>query len=140
MIDLDRLRDEHRDILRIVDRLRLLIAGSSPPPPLHLLSLRHQLSSTLIGHLKAEDWLLYPPLLDSRDQHIAATARAFIEEMGGLGVAYRAHCEQWNAVAIAADWAGYCRDSRILLDALTTRVKRENRELYPLLEVLARAA
>src|SRR5688500_3335868 len=105
MIDLGKLRDEHRDIMKIVDRLRLLIGASRPPPPLHLLALRHELSSTLIGHLKAEDWMLYPPLLDSHDPHIAATARAFIEEMGGLAIAYRAHCEQWNAVAIAADWA-----------------------------------
>ncbi len=140
MIDLGKLRDEHRDIMKIVDRLRLLIAASRPPPPLHLLALRHELSSTLIGHLKAEDWMLYPPLLDSHDPHIAATARAFIEEMGGLAIAYRAHCEQWNAVAIAADWAGYCRDSRRLLDALASRVSRENMELYPLLEELDRAA
>ncbi len=84
--------------------------------------------------------MLYPPLLDSHDPHIAATARAFIEEMGGLGSAYRAHCEQWNAVAIATDWAGYCGDSRRLLDALASRVRRENMELYPLLEELDRAA
>ena len=140
MIELGKLRDEHREILRIVGRLGLLIAGSSPPPKLHLLALRHQLSSILIGHLKAEDWLLYPPLYDSRNLHIAATARAFSEEMGGLGMAYWAHCEQWNAVAIAGDWPGYCRDSRTLLDALTNRITRENRELYPLLEELDRAA
>lgn len=140
MIDLGKLRDEHRDIMRIVGRLRLLIARTSPPPPLHLLSLRHELSSTLVRHLITEDWQLYPPLLDSRDPQIAATARAFTEEMGGLAVAYRAHCERWNATAITADWTGYCRDSSELLDALTNRVTREDRDLYPLLEALVRAA
>ncbi len=140
MVHLGRLRIEHCEILRIVERLRYLIGQSSPPPQLHLFALRHELSSTLISHLMTEDWLLLPTLLASPEQHIAATARAFIDEMGGLGIAYRAHCEQWNADAITADWAGYCIESGALLDTLTNRIAREDSDLYPLLEELARAA
>jgi hypothetical protein len=117
-----------------------LIARPSPPPQLQLFDIRSELSSMLIAHLKAEDWLLYPPLLASADSHIASVARAFSVEMGGLAAAYVAYCDRWNADAIAADWAGYCSDSRELIDALTTRITRENRELYPLLDRLKRAA
>ncbi len=49
MINLGKLRGEHAKILSIVAKLRQLIAGASPPPPLHLLRLRHELASTLIG-------------------------------------------------------------------------------------------
>jgi hypothetical protein len=140
MPNLAKLRREHTEILRIVERLRYLISQSSPPPQLHLFALRHELSSTLISHLKDEDWLLYPLLLASPDAQIAATARAFSEEMGGLGVAYRAHCTKWSADEITADWAGYRIDSGSLMDALTNRITRESSELYPLLESFARAA
>ena len=134
MADLDKLRDEHTVILGIVERLRYLVGQSTPPPQLHLFALRHELSATLIGHLKTEDWVLYPRMLASADPHIASTARAFSDEMGGLGAAYVDHCKTWNADAIAADWVGYSLASRVLLDALTKRISRENWEFYPLLE------
>jgi len=140
MTDLSKLRREHTEIQIIVRKLRYLVSQPSPPPPLHLLALRHELSSTLIAHLKAEDWLLYPQLMASADPQIAATARAFSEEMGGLAVAYRNHCQSWNADAIGADWAGYCSASRGLIDALNNRITRESRDLYPLLERLEQAA
>jgi iron-sulfur cluster repair protein YtfE (RIC family) len=140
MTDLCKLRGEHTEIQKIVRKLRYLISQPSPPPQLHLFALRHELSSTLIAHLKAEDWLLYPQLIASTDAQVAATASAFSEEMGGLAVSYRHHCQRWNAEAIAADWAGYCRGSRDLIDALNSRITRENRDLYPLLERLDRAA
>ena len=140
MPDLDKLRDEHRLILRIVERLRFLIGQSKPPPQLHLFALRHELSATLIGHLKTEDWVLYPQLLASSDPQIASTARAFCDELGGLGAAYVEHCKIWNAEAIAADWAGYGVASLHLLDALTARISRENHELYPLLQRVDREA
>ena len=136
MADLDKLRDEHTVILRIVERLRFLIDQAVPPPQLHVLALRYELSAALIEHLQTEDRFLYPSLLASSDPHIAATARSFSEEMGGLGAAYVEHCKTWKGDAIAADWAGYSLASTALLDALTRRISRENRELYPLLRKL----
>ena len=139
MSHIPKLRDEHMRLLGTIRRLGALIERRDPPPPLHIFALRHELSSTLIAHLKVEDWLLYPPLINSPDSQIAETARAFSDEMGGLADAYRAHCEQWTAEAIAADWAGYCVHCRHILDALTIRITRENCELYPLIDS-ARAA
>jgi hypothetical protein len=138
--DIGKLRDEHDEILKIVSRLRFLVDQPKPPPRLHLFALRYQLTSILIGHLKDEDWLLYPRLLSSADAQIAGTARSFIKELGGLATAYIAHCDKWNADAIGADWPGYCSDSRGLINALTNRIQREDRELYPLLVRLDRAA
>jgi hypothetical protein len=140
MTDLAKLRHEHEQILRLLPRLEGLIIQPRPPRPLHLLALRYELSTILIAHFKAEDWVVDPRLLASDDTQTAIVARAFSDEMGGLAAAYVAYCDRWSANAIAADWVGYCSDSRELIDALTTRISRESRELYPLLEQLDRAA
>ena len=140
MSSLAQLRDEHARLVKIVRKLSELIALDAPPPPTELYALRRELTSTLIGHLKAEDWVVYPRLLASGNSEVAETARAFSDEMGGLAQAYTAYAEKWGSVAIEQDWPGYCRDTAGIIDALTNRITRENRELYPLLERLERAA
>lgn len=140
MNDLGKLREEHAELIQIVQRLEHVIAQPSPPSQIGLFNLRREFNSTLIAHLKDEDWLLYPRLLESSDAKIAATAKAFIDEMGGLAEAFAAYNCKWTATAIHADWPGYCVQSRTIIDALTNRITRENRELYPLLEALDKAA
>ena len=134
MTDVAKLREDHAELVKLVRRLASFIESPTPPAALELFDLRRQLTSTLIAHLKAEDWVLYPRLLASPDPRIAATARAFNEEMGGLAAAFSSYCEQWSASAIGDDWPGYCAASRAIIDALTNRIVRENRELYPLLD------
>ena len=140
MTDLAKLRTEHAELLDITRRLRGMIARPGPPPKVDLFEIRREFAATLIGHLKTEDWVLYPRLLASDDAHIASTARAFSDEMGGLAATFVDYIERWKADTIADDWPGYCRDSSTLIDALTRRIARENRDLYPLLEKLDRAA
>ena len=140
MADLAKLREEHADLIDIVRRLEHVIALASPPSQIGLFNLRRELNSKLIGHLTAEDWLLYPRLLNSTDPRVADVAKAYIEEMGGLAAAFAAHNDIWPAPAIHADWSGYCVHSRRIIDALTNRITRENREVYPLLEALDKAA
>ena len=140
MTDVAKLREDHAELVKLVRRLGSFIDQPVPPAALELFDLRRQLTATLIAHLKAEDWVLYPRLLASPDPKIAATARAFNEEMGGLAAAFSSYCDKWSAAAISADWAGYCDDSRGIIEALTNRILRENRELLPLIDRLDRAA
>ena len=134
MTDVAKLREDHAELVKLVRRLGSFIDQATPPATLELFDLRRQLTSTLIAHLKAEDWVLYPRLLASSDPKVAATARAFNEEMGGLAAAFSSYCEKWSAAAIGDDWAGYCADSRGIIEALTNRIVRQNRELLPLLD------
>jgi len=140
MSDLMKLRRDHAELARMFRQLERIIGQSEPPSQLELFELRRSLMQTLIGHLKLEDWALYPRLIDSGDEEISARGRFFKEEMGGLAPAFLAYCEKWTANSIAADWPNYCSDTRGLLDALIDRLTRENRELLPLLERLDRAA
>ena len=140
MTDLVKLRQEHAQLVEIAGRLGRAVLEPHPPSTTELYKLRRELTSTLIGHLKAEDWVLYPRLLASTDRKVADTARKFSEEMGGLAQAFTAYVEQWSATDIERNWRGYCQETRSILEALACRITRENRELYPLLEALDRAA
>ena len=54
--------------------------------------------------------------------------------MGGLAAAFLAYADKWSASAIESDWDGYCSESHAIIEALTQRIIRENRDLYPLAE------
>jgi hypothetical protein len=140
MSQLSRLRDDHAKLARLFGRLGEVIGTADAPPQLELFELRRDLMGTLIAHLKLEDWALYPRLIDSGDRQMSEAGEAFKEEMGGLAPAFIAYCDKWNATTIDADWQGYCNETRDILDALNTRLTRENRELLPLIERLDRAA
>ena len=140
MSELMKLREDHAKLARMFRQLGDVIAKPEAPPQLELFELRRDLVSTLIAHLKLEDWALYPRLIDSGDEEVSAAGEGFKDEMGGLAPAFLAYCDKWGAMAIEADWAGYCADTSAILEALTNRLLRENRELLPLLERLDRAA
>ena len=140
MSDLVKLRAEHATLVEIATRLSAIIAEPQLPAAAELFAVRGQLNSVLIAHLKAEDWVLYPRLFASADAAVEQTARAFSDEMGDLADAYMAHTQKWTAPSIAADWSGYCKETAAILDALSNRIVRENRELYPLLEAMDKAA
>ena len=140
MSELTKLREDHAKLARLFRDLGAAIERPSPPPMLELFDLRRDLVSTLLAHLKLEDWALYPRLIDSGEPDIAATGEMFKDEMGGLAPAFLAYSEKWNANSIDADWASYCSDTRAILDALMNRLTRDDRELLPLLERLDRAA
>jgi iron-sulfur cluster repair protein YtfE (RIC family) len=140
MSELQELRREHAQLVEIVGRLAHIVAQPHPPAVSELFKLRYELSSTLIAHLKAEDWVLYPRLIDSLNPKIARTARAFSSEMGGLAAVYKAYADKWTAGTIEDEWSDYCEETRGIVEALTRRIERENRELYPLLEALDKAA
>lgn len=140
MSSLAQLREEHAELVKIVGELQALIDRETPPPSVELFQVRRKLSSVLIAHLKAEDWVLYPPLLTCDDPTTAATAKQFVDEMGGLAQAYTAFSEKWDALSIEADWAHYRVEAKGIIDALTNRIVRENRDLYPLLDKIQRAA
>lgn len=140
MTDVAKLREDHAELVKLARQLETFIGQPAPPQQLALFEVRRRLTSTLIAHLKTEDWVLYPRLLASSDASVAATGRAFNDEMGGLAAAFMAYSERWTADAIQADWPGYCRETRVIVDALMNRITRENRELLPLLDRLDRAA
>jgi len=140
MSELTKLREDHATLARMFRRLGEIVAQPAAPDRIALFDLRRDLVSTLLAHLKLEDWALYPRLIGSGDAQAASAGAMFKDEMGGLAPLFIAYTEKWHAGSITADWPGYCEDTRGILDALTNRLTRENRELLPLLERVDRAA
>lgn len=118
----------------LAGRLAGLIAQSVPPSPRELYELRMKFTSTLTRHLKTEDWVLYPTLLRSSDKQVASTARAFSASMGELASDFHDYVKRWGATEIGDDWKGYQRETSEILRVLALRMKREDRDLYPLLD------
>lgn len=133
--DLKKLREEHEGLAIIVGQLSKMIGEDMPPPARELYQLRMRLASGLIHHLKSEDWMLYPALLASSDDKIALTARAFSASMGGLWDEFKNYSERWGADAINRNWKRYQAETFEILRALTLRMNREERDLYPLLDL-----
>ena len=140
MPDIAKLRSEHAELASIVGRLAEMVERDEPVEAVELFRIRRELSSTLIAHLKAEDWALYPRLAASADPEVAATAKRFQDEMGGLAEAYNLYAQRWDAMSIRFNWSGFCSETRDIIAALTSRIIRENEELYPLVERLDQAA
>lgn len=140
MSELTKLRHDHAKLATIFRHLGQVIESANAPSQIELFELRRELLSTLLAHLKLEDWALYPRLIASPDAYISSTGQAFKDEMGGLAPAFVAYAGKWDANSIDRDWSSYCAETRAILDALMNRLTRENQELLPLLERVDRAA
>ena len=114
MSQLTKLREDHIKLAKMVLQLERTIARPDPPSHLELFQFRHDLMTTVIGHLKLEDWALYPRLIESGDEEISAKGRWFKEEMGGLAPVFVEYCDKWTASSIPAA-------SKTVFDILVSR-------------------
>lgn len=136
--EIGRLRAEHAALVTLSGFLMEMVAAPNPPRPTALASVRGMLRDTLIRHLKCEDWALYPKLQAKGDPDLSRLAEEFVAEMGHIASDFAAYDTRWTAAAVEADWAGFCAETNGILDALAMRIKREEQDLYPVAERLAR--
>ncbi|MBB6426070.1 hemerythrin domain-containing protein [Sphingopyxis sp. JAI128] len=138
--EMQRLRAEHAALVALSRIILAMTEARHPPPASELTSARGALREALVRHLKCEDWILYPRLMASGDPGLMRTTRAFELEMGNLSADYVAYDEMWSGARVAADWPGFCRETRRIFEQLAMRIEREERELYPLADTLHSAA
>ncbi|SKB52398.1 hemerythrin domain-containing protein [Sphingopyxis flava] len=138
--ELRRLRAEHADILRLARALLGLLGAPTAPPSAVIEPIREQLRGTLRRHLKCEDWALYPRLRATGEAAAADLAREFAGTMGHVADDCDDYERRWPPPRVAAQWDQFCVESTAILGAITARIEREDRELYPVLDQLAGAA
>lgn len=126
----DKFRVQHNEILQIAKEMTEHLRGQ--PDPAVLRKLLSNLAGKLQFHLAMEDQALYPRLQGAADPKVKAMAKQFMTEMGGLGDAFAAYNSKWQVSAIRVDPAGFISETQAVFTALTQRIARENRELYPL--------
>ena len=132
MPNIARLHDEHVELLGLLKQLSRVIERPAPPPQVELFDLRMKLCATLIGHLKTEDWMVYPKLVSHSNPKIAAKARRFNDQMGGLASDFAQYSRRWSTLTIHSNWPAFCSDTGEIVAALTRRIELEEAELYPL--------
>lgn len=95
-------------------------------------------SGKLRVHAAMEQEALYPRLLASSDPAVRDKAQELLDEIGGLYELFFKHFARWSdAAAIKSDPAGFCRETMQLLHRLKIRMRRENDELYPMVDAPA---
>lgn len=132
--EMRRLRAEHDALATLSGILMDLVDQPHSPRPTELCSVRGMLRDTLVRHLKCEDWVLYPRLKASGDEALIRMACEFVAEMGDIAEDFEVYDAKWTEEMVAADWAGFCNETRLVLDLLAIRIERENEDLYPAVE------
>jgi hemerythrin-like domain-containing protein len=88
-------------------------------------------------HLAMEDDVLYPKLSQHQNADVRAIAKRFSDEMGGLKKAFTDYVTKWpGSMAIQKDPAAFMNETKGVLNALAERVKKENTELFPMVDKL----
>lgn len=132
------LRRQHDAAIELVAEINALAERlEEKGVPYQLGLLLAKLTGTLRIHFAQEDKTLYPYMIASAHTEAKETAHGFQEEMGGLSRAFAEFSERWNSAGrLAADPAGYRADSRVILDALVDRIRREDALLYSLADTV----
>lgn len=88
-------------------------------------------------HAAMEQEALYPRLLASPSPAVAAKARELFDEIGPIYQAFFSFLGRWaDAQTIQANPEDFCRETMMELQRLKLRLKRENEELYPMVDSL----
>jgi len=136
MGETDSFRRQHQEILMLVKELQpRLDATTLKRDAAPVAEGLQRLAVMLKAHLALEDATLYPKLLAHTDASVAATARRYQQEMGGLRTAFVNYVEGWpTASSIQAAPDGFLAQTQRIVAALLARIEMEDGELYPMLE------
>lgn len=130
MSDYEKLRGDHLLLMVMARDLSRLSSQNDPPCRIELFRARTKLASSLIRHLKEEDWVVYPALLRSHVQSRREAARTLQLQTGSLANAFNEYMRRWTTFTIERDWQGYREETSALLNLLTQRITREDTNLY----------
>ena len=128
----DKFRKEHGELLTLANELQALLNvealsrdGSAAR------SCLGKLLGKLMLHLAAEDKVLYPELVGSKDPVLAGLAKQFSIEMKSTDAQVAEYSERWpTPSSIKASPAEFIKETKQVVSIITNRIKREDQELY----------
>lgn len=133
------LRDKHQELLKLATQIsELLDEKKLSTDAKQIRSLLSTLSGKLGMHLAVEDKNLYPDLLNHEDEKIRTTAKKFIDEMSGIAGVFKKYVDKWpHSKAIQDAPREFVAETKDIFKALSTRIAKEDNELYTLVDKLA---
>ncbi|MCR6630865.1 MAG: hemerythrin domain-containing protein [Magnetospirillum sp.] len=129
-------RQHHEELRAIAARIEALLDPATITANTHpVADAVRELFGKFSVHLAIEDNSLYPRAKALDNQNVRAVASRFETEMGGLSQRFDAYRKSWpGPLAIGRDPARFVEETRAVLDALRTRVAREETQLYDLID------
>lgn len=129
------LRDEHVELLALAGKIPPLLETTGTGHGTALRETLVQINARLGLHLALEDKDVYPALAQSNRPEVASVAKRFIEEMGGIGAAFKDYLKKYpNAATIESQWNAFKAETMGVLKVIGSRIEREEKELYPLVD------
>ncbi len=124
------LRQQHQELGKLLVRIQNRITAGAPGAELRAALV--EFSGKLSVHLAGEDRSVYPALIAGKDANVAAMAKRFADEMGGLGQAFKAFMARYATGAlIDGQRDAFAKDYDGIVSAVLKRVQAEEDELYP---------
>lgn len=132
---IERFKQQHRDILTGIDRLRSLSRAGVAENASDIAKGIASLSELINLHLAIEDRILYPMLQTGENAALAAMGRKYQAEMGNIATPFIAFARKWNTpAALNQDPDGFRSDANTVLKRIYERMRREDTEFYPAIE------
>lgn len=134
----DNLRKQHEEMVSIVSRMSAILNRERlSKDATEVRSLLSQLAGKVNIHLAMEDKALYPHLLGHSDEKVKNMARNYMAEMGDIGNTFKGYITKWpDPVSIQHDPDLFIKETKAVVDVLSRRIDKENRELYPVVDSL----
>lgn len=132
----DRFRRQHEELVELGGQIFACLVVPSleadPNPVRHLLA---RFKGKLEIHASMENEALYPRLHAHPDANVRETADRLQAEVGDLYQNVGAYLQRWpTSQSISGNAPDFARETFDVLRALGKRMKREDRELYPLVD------
>ncbi len=133
---IENLVDQHKKIRDLIGEVQVLLNQESSEDKLRELAHKiNKLAGVLRIHLSSEDRYLYPLLMESQDTHTKDLAATFDRSMGGLNNAFISFKTRYNTYEnIEGNFEAFREELDRVFDHLLTRLDREDKELYPLVD------
>jgi hemerythrin-like domain-containing protein len=132
--DFDTLIADHREILRLIAVVEEIAEGSAPRA-IEALRALTRLHATLAEHLRREDDMMYPRLIDHSEIAISRNALAMVSEFHYLTGDLSLYLLAWPESRIACAWTDFGEDTMAMMGRLRARLEHENALLYPMVRL-----
>lgn len=134
-MDVTNLKRQHREVIDLIDYVLNNVKNNTVDKNLdQVVKSINIISGKLKVHLLNEDKHLYPYLLNSSDAALNMFGKKYFEEMKEVSKGYEDYkCKYNTSSKIKQNIEEFKEDTKRIFGALSNRVEREERELYPLL-------
>jgi hemerythrin-like domain-containing protein len=136
MLDIEGMKRQHAEIGAVMAQaMRAIESGTVREKAEWFSRLLSDITARIQDHLETEDSEVYPLLVDSEDAAVRKTARQFQTNMGGLAEEFASYFRRYQTPAeVRQDPWRFTYETRRIFEQLQHRMRREETDLYPLLD------